>query len=153
MANGQTNSDHDRLIRVETKVNVMCTTINEVQSDIRDMRTDLKNASIKTSDDCVICREQIHNNINKKVGWGNFKWIIGGLAGFILASLVFMISFMYDNRVKYMKTNSLLNDHIAFSELVYEDVTGKKWGIAARKELKEALEKVEKSRENTQPPN
>jgi len=131
-------NDHDRLIRVETKVDDLCVKIEKLTKMVQ-------SGSIKTSDDCNTCKHEIHTKIDKveddKVGWTHFKWIFSGTMGVLITLCLLIGGFTWDTRI-------YLERHIVFTEMVYYQITGQLWGDMTRQDLLEAREEYEKFKES-----
>jgi hypothetical protein len=133
-------NDHDRLIRLETKMDSVCNKLDKLTNMV-------ENGNVKTTDDCNACKSDLHNKIDHveddKVGWTHFKWIFSGTMGVVITLCFLVGGLSWDTRV-------YLERHIVFSEMVYYQVTGKQWGDLTREELLEARENWEKFKESKQ---
>ena len=153
-------ADHEKLIKIDTKVTAICKSIEEIKDsmivnhrenveanakilDRIDRNLDKVQASFtKKDDNCNACRSDLYTAIDKKQDMGTFKWVMGGMGALTLVACLTIGGFAIDNRINLKHLDSLMTDHIAFAAIVYEDVTGAEWGRAAREQLDAAKEKV-----------
>ena len=153
-------TDHDKLIKIDTKVTAMCKSIEEIKDgmifnhrenteannkilDRIDRNLDIVQLSFtKKDDNCNTCKDTLNIKIDKKQDMGTFKWIMGGMGALTLIACLTIGGFAIDNRINLKHLDSLMIDHIAFAAIVYEDVTGAEWGRATREDLNAAKKKV-----------
>jgi hypothetical protein len=143
--------DHDTLIRVETKVTSLCGQFNEFKDEMRERFDKLESKFLKDEDDCKVCKDNLVDKINDSnkgyLKWGHFSWIISGIAGVFVTALFIFGTTIFQNKQIIFETNHTMNDHIAYSVLVFEEITGKQWGQATREELDAARQKYLETRQ------
>ena len=153
-------ADHEKLIKIDTKVTAMCKSIEEIKDsmivnhrenveanakilDRIDRNLDKVQASFtKKDDNCNACRSDLYTTIDKKQDMGTFKWVMGGMGALTLVACLTIGGFAIDNRINLKHLDSLMTDHIGFAALVYKDVTGEEWGHHSRESILKAKEKV-----------
>jgi hypothetical protein len=84
--------DHDLLIQLNTKVNNLCTMIQ----DQKDNYQRILNKFEKRDDDCDKCRGEIYDNIDKKVSFSLFKWLMGAMGGAFLVAFIFFATSIHN---------------------------------------------------------
>ncbi len=52
----------------------------------------------KSQDDCNTCRGELWSDMNTKVGWVNFKWIVSGIGALIFFAIVAIGGLVLDNK-------------------------------------------------------
>lgn len=144
-------SDHDRIIRVEGKVETLESNFIYLTDKIDKLTTSIESHHEallvkldekldKSSDACNMCKSDIYDKLDDindtKVPWPTFKWIFGGSLSVIMACMIFIGGMSWDTR-------QYLERHIIFSEMIFYQVTGQQWDDAARETLLEARDEWE----------
>ncbi len=91
--------DNELLIKVDTKVTQLCDTMQRYEKNNREdhqVMIDTLNRNIERldtrllhkDDNCDDCKGDLHKKIDAKVGWTQFKWIIGGMATCMMGLLL-----------------------------------------------------------------
>ena len=119
-------TDHDLLIKLNVKIDTLCGKVDKLDKKID-----------KNEDDCSTCKGELYSNINNKVGWPNFKWIFGGVAGILFIAITTVGGMTLQIKDK-------LGRHIYYSEFIYTAITGKTWNDHTKQTLDEARENYNK---------
>ena len=124
MPNGE---DHDRIIRMEGKVDTICSSIKRIEeiqeklfTELKDQKLQCDNKSTHDQDACRACQFNLTEKIDKKVNWGKFIAVITLVLGIFAGSLGWMTSTMTDNRDKVMILTHTVEDHIKHAEDFYK---------------------------------
>ena len=86
--------------------------------------------------------ELVDTKVQNKVPFPVFKWVVGGVSGVLLVVLTTLFGIALENRQVLIGTNHLLEDHIGFAAIIYEDLTGQPWGKASVLQIEEAKKRV-----------
>jgi hypothetical protein len=145
--------DHDKLIGIDTKVQILCRNIAELKNDVKNSNDkildSIESKFTKSENDWKECRIDIYKKIDTlqkdKISWIRFVWIISILIGVIGTTA----GFTYNSNLRVNQVESEFIDHAAFSTLAWEKITGEQWGSISRDQLLKAREKFKKVREET----
>ena len=135
-------ADHDRLVRVETKMDSMCKTltqfIKESKEADKELSEKMDRINTKAIDDCGACKIGINKELQhiseKKLDSHWFKWIIGGL---VSLTMIFVGSIVYN--AQQVTANSVKIDHIV--NVIERHVD---WGDNEHKILNDKYDKIDK---------
>ena len=98
-------SDHDLLTKLAVSTETLCKQVKDLHASntadhdkiekmIQKNADDVWNEFARNDKNCDECKQQFFDKMlelkGDKVPWGNFKWIVGGLAGAFLAALIFI---------------------------------------------------------------
>ena len=119
------------LNQIEQKLNDMCVSNTKEHKEIKDTIKDIQKYQTDRVD---ICEKRFEDRPKYNV----FMWIVGGIGATVITLSIIFGGIVISNNKNIATITHELNDHIAFAVIVYEEVTGKKWGIAARDELDQA---------------
>ena len=119
------------LYQIEQKLNDMCASNTREHKEIKD---DIQKIEEYQNDRSFECEKKFDERPKMNL----FMWVLGGMGGIVLTLSVIFGGISLSNNKTIAAISHELQDHIAFSVIVYEEITGKKWGQAAREELDEA---------------
>ena len=102
--------DHDLLIQLNAKVNNLCNMLHEQKENHKEIMSKFD----KRTDECNICKGEIYTEINKKVGFSLFKYLMGGLASLFLLAFIYFATNMHflDKQLAVLKTQNSFASNI-----------------------------------------
>jgi len=119
------------LNQIEQKLNDMCVSNTKEHKEIKETIKDIQDYQNTRVLDC-------EKRFEDRPKYNIFMWIVGGIGATVITLSIIFGGIVISNNKNIATITHELNDHIAFAVIVYEEVTGKKWGIAARDELDQA---------------
>lgn len=94
--------DHDLLIQLNSKVNNLCTMMQEQKNNYKEILDKFE----KRDENCDTCKGGIYSEINSKVSFSLFKWVVGILGVLFLMAFVYFGTNMHflDKQLGVLKT-------------------------------------------------
>ena len=119
----QKQEDHDRGIRIETKVTTLCKNVSELTKEFKDSVSDIKiQMEVQRKDcevrfekggnDCGSCRAKLESEIQKKLDWKKFTFIVSLLILLIGGTIGWSVGVATTNRDTIIRLETTIEDHL-----------------------------------------
>ena len=129
------NKDHDMLIKLDQKVNTLCTVITKLTEDNTTQHTTI-----------IESKTDERKETDRKIGRKTDVWVFRTALA-VIATVIMGISYnINENNKNITSIVSEFEDHSAFASIAWEKFTGQSWGAVSRIELNEAKQKYQLER-------
>jgi len=136
--------DHDMLIKLDSKLTSLCSTIKKLIDDNAQQHADNAQQHAAIIKSITTERVLTQKQLSRKTDTWIFRTVLA-----IIATVIMGMSYnINDNNKNITKIVSEFEDHSAFASIAWERFTGQPWGAVSRLELKIAKEKYQLERKN-----
>lgn len=134
--------DHDKVIKIESDVNLICKTLNRIENKIDKQREEFDKKFTKDTDDCKECKDDLITKINesttKSLSWSNFAYIFGPVVSILFAGFFYLSGLVYANTTSINNLAVDVKNHNSYAVVLFEEVFDIKWGIIDNESINDA---------------